>query len=343
MPIERASDLDLIPTRSLNHVWRNSAGLTWQPLGMLVTTADLTSTRDLREYSDSTPIGRLAGASRRSFLGLDAGVERDRQLSTSIALTPRITSWLRPRFTTRSGFVLSRSLTSRPLVRTGEDTLGAFILPQTLNNNRGREFGVSVDVARLGRGIGGENGRLTTLLARFRPLDLSSSVVRNSTYDLAAFDPDLDYQLGLGGLDDFLTEEGVTALGAGETRTRSAVAGAELPFGLSFTLRYSESDALRLQNTGQALRETRTLAAEWPVATLRFSRTFRSGPLSLLTVAAQVRDRNGTTEQPTATGTTASRPADHTTRNRLNTPTSRGAPPWTRNQRSTPTPPNPSP
>ncbi len=304
VPIERASDLDLIPTRSLNHVWRNSAGLTWQPLGMLVTTADLTSTRDLREYSDSTPIGRLAGASRRSFLGLDAGVERDRQLSTSIALTPRITSWLRPRFTTRSGFVLSRSLTSRPLVRTGEDTLGAFILPQTLNNNRGREFGVSVDVARLGRGIGGENGRLTTLLARFRPLDLSSSVVRNSTYDLAAFDPDLDYQLGLGGLDDFLTEEGVTALGAGETRTRSAVAGAELPFGLSFTLRYSESDALRLQNTGQALRETRTLAEEWPVATLRFSRTFRSGPLSLLTVAAQVRDRNGTTEQPTATGTT---------------------------------------
>jgi hypothetical protein len=129
-------------------------------------------------------------------------------------------------------------------------------------------------------------------------------VVRNSTYDLAAFDPDLDYQLGLGGLDDFLTEEGVTALGAGETRTRSALAGAELPFGLSFTLRYSESDALRLQNTGQALRETRTLAEEWPVATLRFSRTFRSGPLSLLTVAAQVRDRNGTTEQPTATGTT---------------------------------------
>ena len=304
VPIERPSDVELVPTRSLNHAWRNNAGLTWQPLGMLVATGDLTSTRDLREYSDSTPIGRLAGESRRAFLGLDVGVERDRQLSTSIALTPRLTSWLRPRFTTRSTFVLSRSLTSRPLVRADDDTLGAFILPQTLNNNRGREIGVSVDVARLARGIGGETGRLAALLGRFRPVDLSTGVVRSSTYDLAAFNPDLDYQLGLGGIDDFLTEEGVDARGAGETRTRAVTTGAELPFGLSFTLRYAETDAIRFQNTGEALRETRTLAEEWPVATLRFSRTFRSGPLSLFTIAAQVRDRSGRTEQPTGAGTT---------------------------------------
>ena len=64
VPIERASDADLIPNRSENHIWRNAAGLTWQPLGMLVATADLASTRDLRQYSDSTPIGRLAGALR---------------------------------------------------------------------------------------------------------------------------------------------------------------------------------------------------------------------------------------------------------------------------------------
>ena len=71
---------------------------------------------------------------------------------------------------------------------------------------------------------------------------------------------------------------------------RSATTGADLPFGLSFTVRYAETDALRFQNTGLALRETHTVSREWPVATLRFSRTFRGGPLSLVTVAAQVRD-----------------------------------------------------
>ena len=60
IPIERASDADLIPNRSLNHIWRNAAGLTWQPLGMLNLNADVTSTRDLRVYPDPTPIGRLA-------------------------------------------------------------------------------------------------------------------------------------------------------------------------------------------------------------------------------------------------------------------------------------------
>ena len=304
VPIERDSDADLIPNRSLNHVWRNAAGLTWQPLGMLVTSADLASTRDLREYSDSTPIGRLAGASRRSFLGTDVGVERDRQLATSFALTPRLTSWLRPRYTTRSSFVLSRNLTSRPLVRLGDDTLGAFILPQTLNNSRGREIGLSIDVARAARGISGETGRLSALLARFRPIDLSTDLIRSSTFDLAAFDPDLRYQLALGDREDFLTEEGVTALSVGESKTRSASTGADLPFGLSFTIRYSETDALRFQNTGLALRETHTISRDWPVATLRFSRTFRNGPLSLLTVAAQVRDRTGSTTQPTNAGTT---------------------------------------
>ncbi|HEX6645511.1 MAG TPA: hypothetical protein VF037_12590, partial [Gemmatimonadales bacterium] len=160
------------------------------------------------------------------------------------------------------------------------------------------------DLARLTRGIMGDTSRVTTLLARLRPLDLSSNVTRNSTYDLAAFEPDFGYQLALGGIDDFLTEEGVPALGAGETSTRSATTGADLPFGFSFTLRYAETDAVRFQNTAQSLRETRTYSEEWPVATLRFSKPFRGGPFALVTVSAQVRDRTGRTEQPSAAGTT---------------------------------------
>lgn len=304
VPIVRAVDEGILPTRALNHLWRNSAGLTWQPLGMLLASGDLSSTRDLRHYSDSTPIGRVAGASRRSFLGLDAGVERDRQLTTSVILTPRLTSWLRPRFSRRSGFVLSRNLTSRPPVRADEDTLGAFILPQTLNNTRGSELGLSVDVARAAQGAGGQQGKLATLLARVRPLDLASSITRNSTFDLADFEPTLSYQLGFGGRDDFLSQFGSPAIGAGETRVKSATTGAELPFGLSFSIRYAETDALRYQFSGETLRETRTVSTEWPVASLRLTRSFRGGPISLLTLSAQVRDRKGTTTQPTNVGTT---------------------------------------
>ena len=64
-PIERPIDASVAPALALNYVWRNSAGLTWQPLGMLTFTADVASSRDLRQYGDSTPQARLATAERR--------------------------------------------------------------------------------------------------------------------------------------------------------------------------------------------------------------------------------------------------------------------------------------
>ena len=48
-----------------------------------------------------SPIGRLAYSERRFLLGIPVGVERDRTLTTSLALTPKLTSWLRPRFITQ--------------------------------------------------------------------------------------------------------------------------------------------------------------------------------------------------------------------------------------------------
>ena len=306
VPVFRASDELLVPSVSLNHIWRNAAGVTWQPLGMLLLGGDLSSNRDLRRYADSTTLGRLAGQSRRAFLGMDVGVERDRQLSTNLTLTPRLTSWLRPRYSTRSNFVLSRSLTSRPPVQIFGDTLGEFILPQTLNNSRANEIGASVDLARLVRGISGDSSRIGTFFARVRPLDVSSRLTRTSTFDLAAFDPDFGYQLGLGGLEDFLSEEGTPAIGVGETRVKSLSSGADLPMGLSFALTFSETDALRLQRVSSAFRETRTRTRDWPNGTARWTHTFRSGPLALIGLGAAFRYRTGTTEQPTSTGTSVS-------------------------------------
>jgi hypothetical protein len=294
-PVARSDD-DLAPTLALTHLWRNTAGLTWQPLGMLNLSGDLTSTRDLRVYSDSSPIGRLAYAERRFLLGLPVGVERDRSLITALSLTPGLASWLRPRFLSSSSFVLSRSLSSREPVRADGDS-GAFILPQTLNNSRTNEVGTSVDLGRGLRLLSGDSSFLGKAVARVRPLDVSTRLTRTSTFDLNAFDPDLSYQLGFGGLGDFLQQQGEAARGVSELRTATIASGADLPYGITFTLSHALTRTTRLQRVGDVFIETETKQEEWPVGTVRWSRTFGGGPFTILALGTAVRRREGTSVQ----------------------------------------------
>lgn len=303
--VRRPQDALLQPVENLSHLWRNNAGVSWQPFGMLTMSGDLVSTRDLRDYSDSTALGRLAGQSRKSFLGMDVGVERDRQLATNLTLAPRLASWLRPRFNTTSSFVLSRSLTSRPVVRENGDSSGAFILPQTLNNTRGREIGIAVDLARGLTRVFGDSSSLGRMVRRIRPFDFSNRLVRNSTYDLASFDPGLGYQLALGGRSDFLTQQGQSAIGVSETRTNALGSGADLPFGFSFTLSYNQVTTQRFQRFGGGFLTTDSRQREWPVGSARFTRNFGSGPLSLVAASLGFRRREGSTEQPSSSGQVA--------------------------------------
>ena len=305
VPVTRSDDNLITPTLSLTHLWRNSGGLTWQPLGMLALSGDLTSTRDLRVYPDSTSIGRLAYQERRFMLGVPVGVERDRTLTTSLVLTPRLTSWLRPRFSTSSSFLLSRTLDSRPPVQVDPDS-GSFILPQTLNNSRGREIAVALDLSRALRQVWGDSSGFGKAVSRVRPLDFSSKLSRNSTYDLAAFDPDLGFMLGLGGRDRFLGHEGESARGASETRSATVSSGADLPLGLTATISYSLTRTDRFQLVGGGFSETVTRQREWPVGNLRWARTFGKGPLSLIAAGAGLRRRSGTSTQPSVGGTATS-------------------------------------
>jgi hypothetical protein len=300
-PVARDDDNTLLPTLALTHLWRNTAGLTWQPLGMLNLSGDLTSTRDLRVYPDSSSIGRLAYAERRFLLGIPVGVERDRSLVTALSLTPGLASWLRPRFISSSSFVLSRTLSSREPVRADEDS-GAFILPQTLNNARTNELGVSLDFGRGLRLLAGDSSFLGRLMARVRPFDASTRLTRGSTYDLNAFDPDLRYQLALGGLADFLSQAGEAARGVSELRAATIASGADLPFGITFTLSRALTRTTRLQRVGEAFIETETNQTEWPVGNVRWSRTFRGGPLTILALGTAFRRREGSSVQGNAGG-----------------------------------------
>lgn len=299
VPVTRDTDAALVPALALSHVWRNAAGLNWQPLGMLALGANLSSTRDLREYGDSTSLGRLATAERQSVLGIDAGVERDRQLTTQFALTPKVASWLRPRFSTTSNFALVRNLNSRQPVRAIGDTAGAFFLPQTYNNQRALELGFSIDYARGLRQVAGDSSGLANVVRRFRPFDVSWRRARSSTYDLATFDPDLRFQLALGGIGEFLFQQGTQALGATDQRGTTISTGLDFPFGLAFTLNYSETEIDRYQRvTGGGFLEALTTQREWPSGTARFTRSFRRGPFALVAVGMAWRDRQGATQQP---------------------------------------------
>jgi hypothetical protein len=295
-PIARPVDSLVRPTLSLTHLWQNSAGMTYQPLGMLALNADLSSSRDLRVYPDSSTLGRLAYSERKFLLGVPVGVERDRNLTTSVAVTPALSSWLRPRFTTASGFILSRTLNTRAPVREFEDS-GAFILPQTLNNRRTRELGVSVDLGRAFEQLFSDSSKVGIALSRIRPVDLSSVLTRTSTYDLAAFDPDLKYMLGLGGRESFLSQEGASAVNASETRTATLGSGADLPFGFSTTLSYSLTRTEQFRRVGDGFAETVLRQREWPAATVRWNHVFTKGPLVTVTAGLGVRKREGTSQQ----------------------------------------------
>ena len=296
VPIELSSDALRVPTLALNHLWRNSAGLTWQPLGMLSLSGDLTSTRDLRVYPDSTTIGRVANGSRRGLLGIPVGVERDRNLTTALTLTPSLASWLRPRFLSGSSFILSRNLFSRDPIRADEDS-GAFILPKTLNNSRTNEIGAAVDFALGIRRLAGDSSFLGKTLARVRPVDLSTRLTRSSTYDLTAFEPSLGYELALGGLDRFLTQEGVAAVGAAETRTATIAGGMDLPLGITMTLSHALTRASRLQRVSDGFIGTETKQTEWPVGSVRWSQSFQGGIFALLALGTSFRVREGSSTQ----------------------------------------------
>ncbi|HEU5303274.1 MAG TPA: hypothetical protein VFU40_01410, partial [Gemmatimonadales bacterium] len=301
VPVERSDDALIQPAVSLNHLWRNSGGLTWQPLGMLSLSGDLTSTRDLRVYPDSTSLGRLAYQERRFMLGIPVGVERDRTLTTALTVSPRLSSWLRPRFSSSSNFLLSRTLSSRSPIQVDGDS-GAFILPQTLNNSRGREIGVSLDLSRAMRQLWGDSSGVGKAVARLRPIDFSSRLSRTSTFDLTAFEPDLGFMLGLGGRDRFLSHEGESARGATETRSATISSGADLPLGFTATVSYSLIRTDRFQLVGDRFAETTTRQREWPVGNLRWTRTFGGGPLTLVAAGAGIRRREGTSTQPSAAG-----------------------------------------
>ncbi|HEU5359407.1 MAG TPA: hypothetical protein VFU45_09820, partial [Gemmatimonadales bacterium] len=302
VPVVRADDSLLSASQNLAQIWRNTAGATLQPFTALTLNADVASSRDLRTYPDSTPLGRLVRSQRSEFLGLDAGVERDRTLTTSLAFTPAVSRWLRPRILRTSSFVLSRYLTGRDPVRANEDTTGRFILPQTLNNTQAWEVGAAVDLAQSASAVFGDSSGMAKAFRRVRPLDVSRRTVLGSTFDLAAFQPTLGYEFAFGNTADFLTQQGSPALAATDGHTDALATAADLPGGFTLSAAYGLTTQSRYARVLGSYQRTDTRQTDWPTGSLRWTRPMRSGPLTLVSAGINVRQTEGTTFTPAFTG-----------------------------------------
>ncbi len=298
-PVRVLADTILKPVTSEQFLWRNGASMTWQPIGMLSIATGLASTRDLREYPDSTSIGRIANAQHRSLFGADVGVERDRNLNNSIRIAPRFSSWLGSEVNIGTNFFLSRSLASRNPVRVDGDTAGAYILPQTLSNSRFVEYHFTVDPKALSRLVFRDSSAVTMALGHMRPVDFIRRRTLESTFDLATFDPGLGYQFALGGLGSFLTRNGQQAVGATNATATTFQAAVDLLAGVSGQLQYSSTVSDRYQqNTGAGFLKTNGTLTTWPRATLEWSRGFRGGIIANVSAGGSLQRDNATSESP---------------------------------------------
>src|SRR5256886_1067153 len=309
VPVARDSDTLAAPARSRTKLWRSAGGLDLLPLGGVQLRVDVASQRDLRDYGDSTTIGRLVRQERRTFLGRDVGLETQRSVTTLLNLTPPLAAWLRPRATLPTGFFLSRDPNARDPVRDVGDTAGRLHLPAGFGNSRRLELGAQLDARRLGRALFGDSADVVRLFSRLTGPDVSYGRVWTSSYDRAPLTPSLGYQLALVGFSGFREQDGLRAGAAADNHSFNLGGGAEMPVRLRGTANYQ-----RLQGIPWVLRTDhqvplRTRGRDWPSATVAWSVAAPRGaiarPLASLTAQFTYRRREAATEQSALGGDSA--------------------------------------
>lgn len=211
--------------------WRNSTAFELRPFDALSARWELASTRDLVHYGDSTATGAAATAERSSVLGIDAGLERERALTTTYTLAPRLEGWLRPRAGMSTSYGLLRDPNTRVLLREG-DTTGALRLPRRVNAAQTVNGAIAVDLARTARAWVADSATLARLDHTLVPVELSVTRTISSAYDGTPRDPGLGLQLGWGGEGTFLGDHGFLATTATSNTQVAIATGLRLPFGI---------------------------------------------------------------------------------------------------------------
>jgi len=273
VPIALPTDSLLAPALSQSKVWRTSGGLDFLPVTAVQLRGALSSGRDLRDYGDTTTRGRLVQQESQTFLGLNAGIETQRAMNTFLGLTPRVSDWLRPRFTLTTVFTFNRDPNAAAPVRDIGDTAGGFHIPTAYSNSRRANVGAQLDVRRLGQRVFGEKATATQLLGRLSNLDVSYGRGYSSSYFGAPDVPPLSYQLALGGIDDFRKQGDLLAGSASDNLNLNAAGALDLVLGLKLTANYLRTRGITWVVRGGEQVPLQTSNVEWPSGVVTWNLT----------------------------------------------------------------------
>jgi hypothetical protein len=302
VPVARPGDTLLAPGVSRARLWRSGGGVDFLPVSGLGLHVDLGSTRDLRDYGDTTTIGLLLRQGRGSLLGQDIGVETQRTLGTALNVTPRVASWIRPRAALSSTFSFTRDPNAREPVREDGDTAGAFRVPAAFGNQRRLEAGTQLDPRRLAQALFGDSAAPARWLGRILSVDLSYSRTRASTFNRAGDLPPLGYQLGLGAFDAFRRVGDLAAAAAVENTSLSAGGAMTLPVGLRVNGGYQRATGVSWALRSAEQIAIRSVSRDWPAGSLSWAvtppRRNLGRVLSSLTAQLAYRRRETRLEQP---------------------------------------------
>lgn len=306
VPIVNAPGDDGATVQSVTTRWSNELTLNLQPYRSLSLGGTLNSTRDLRDYGDTTTIGRLTRFASREFLGRDVGFESQRRLVTTVSVDPVLTSWLRPRFLTTSAFSLTRDPNGRRPVRLDGDTAGAFALPASFSTQRRYEIGLTLDWSQLARRAFGDGSLATAIFQRLLPSDVRRVRDRRAVFDRAGGDVPLSIQFGLGELEALRRVGNLDAGSAAEDLTRTATAGVNLPLGFRLNALYQDQARRTLSRRVRSTSVLTSRTREWPSGSLvwGWSPTIAAIRTALLHVSGQLQYRVRETGSAVPTGTT---------------------------------------
>jgi hypothetical protein len=301
VPVALASDSLIRPLRSTSRGWRSSAGFDLLPLTGLQLRLDGAWLRDLRDYGDSTSMGRVVGGERESLFGLDAGFLAQRSVTSLVSATTEIWGVLRPRAVMTTTFQLTRDPNAPQPARAEPDSTGPFRIPTSFSNNRRTDLGMQVDLRRAGARLFGDSARGARIARALQPIDLSFTRTLGSVFSRTGIEPSASYAFGLAGFDAFRRQDGVPAQSASDLANVTARGGVNLPLGLRVGLDYqwSRGETWTIR-AGQQV-PIRTNSRVWPGGSVAWAyspRRLLSRLVTSISAQAAYRRSRGATEQP---------------------------------------------
>ena len=308
LPVVDTSDINRTPARSTRRYWRNNGGFSLEPVPGAQLRLDVGSTRDLRDYGDSTTMGILTHQASKTLFGRNIGFESERDISGYFGITPYTGSWLRPRAAVSTSFTLNRDPNASFPARDIGDSAGGYHLPAGYANSQRLDLGAQVDPGGLARRYLGDSSTLAGIVDHLTSLGASYLRTRTSSFSQAAQDPTLAYQLGIVGFDAFRVQQGQLANAANQSTLVTLTGGALIPLGFRLILNYQDQNGTAWLVRGDAQVPLQTSSSEWPSGTLSWSltpsRSFIGAAISGLTAQLGYRRRITSSTSPSFAGVT---------------------------------------